>query len=210
MIRLRSAVAVAVTLALAITSPSRGDASPPYDTDYSGTDWTLSILAGIGGGLGGALLGGLVGHTVHDALVADSRGADDTAVVVGSIGFSFACSAAIYGTGHVRGHRGSYWATVGGTSAATLLGLGLTWFLGMSESDLGITGLLSTVVLGPILGTLAYTWTLESGVPEPTPTGGLIDINEGVVRVGMPDIGFGLGREGGIERLDVKLIGGRF
>lgn len=60
-------------------------------------------------------------------------------------------------------------------------------------------------------GTLGYVLSLEDGGGADRPHhGALIEVDEGAVRMGVPDVGVTLDRAGRFERADVRLMAGSF
>jgi hypothetical protein len=180
----------------------------------------MSILKGVAGTTVGALVGGIAGMGVHNLISPlDSH--------IGNVGYlfiygaalsPFGTAAAIWWHGDSNGHNGSYWAAVAGSYAGLLTSAGAFYLLATAggasgNEDLGggfvIAGAVSALVLPAVFGTLAYTMSLEPGEAPPPPTGGLIDLQGDSFSLGLPEVSLGFGA-GGVDRVNLRLIGARF
>ncbi len=205
---------IAVLLTVASLAPVRADdgipQSPPerFDTSFSAGDWTLAWLFGNALGLVGGAAGAGVGYAFAGDCDEDCglfHGLGEAAIGA-TIGFTFANAAGIYGYGELSGHSGNYWATAGGVVVGML---GTAAISSLSEDRVLPT--ISLFVLPALAGTAAYVLTLESGAGDDwQPTGGLIDIDRGQVRLAMPAVNIGLDDDGHLSRVDVDLLGARF
>jgi hypothetical protein len=214
---------VASMLSLTLTSSLASSASAaPVDSEYDGADWGYSILSGVGGGLAGGLLGGLLGYGLaHDDTTCDENDSlacpfssvaltGAAAGVFGGLGLTFGSAGGVYAYGELSGHSGNYWAALGGSAAGVLGAFGVYALFSEVSDDAGKAAFITSgLILPAVLGTWTYALSLDEGGEGRIPTGGLIDVDDGVVRLGVPEVGIAMGREG-FERVDVKLVGARF
>lgn len=190
----------------------------PIDGEFSAGDWALSFLsanaAGVLGGLvGGALGFGLAGKCHDDGDNTSFFGpcfmhGTGQAMMVGSLGTIFGGAGGIYAYGQGTGHRGSYWAAAGGWSLgfASAIGLGA-----LAEDGTGSAVMVVALFTLPALGgTAGYALSLETGTHDRMPVGGLLELDAGELRVGVPKVDVTLDPGGDIERIDLTLVGGRF
>lgn len=191
----------------------------PIDGEFSAGDWALSFLSANAGGVLGGMVGGALGFGLAGECHDDG---DNTtffgpcfmhgtgqAMLVGSIGTIFGGAAGIYAYGEGTGHRGSYWAAAGGWTLglASALGIGAL----AAEADEGSAVMVVALFTLPALGgTAAYALSLEEGTPGPMPVGGLLEVNAGELRLGVPNVDVTLDALGDLERIDLTLVGGRF
>jgi len=190
--------------------PQLGDTR--YDDSYSVGDWGASFLAGNAGGA----LGGFIGNELFAAaagLYAEEGDFERVQVLGIAIGSTLGGAGGIYAYGELSGHSGNYWAAAGGWTVGLAGAVGVLLLApGMSNDAatsgaIGLTALFTLPVLG---GTLGYVLSLDSGGDGRIPMGGLIDLDGGEVRLGVPEIGVSLDAAGDLERVDVRLAGGRF
>lgn len=191
----------------------------PIDGEFSAGDWALSFLSANAGGALGGMVGGALGYGIAGECHDDG---DNTtllgpcflhgtgqAMLVGSVGTIFGGAAGIYAYGEGTGHRGSYWAAAGGWTLglASAIGIGAL----ASEADEGSAVLVVALFTLPALGgTAGYALSLEDGTPGPLPVGGLLEVNAGELRLGVPNVDVTLDALGELERIDLTLVGGRF
>lgn len=191
----------------------------PIDGEFSAGDWALSFLSANAGGALGGMVGGALGYGLAGECHDDG---DNTtllgpcflhgtgqAMLVGSVGTIFGGAAGIYAYGEGTGHRGSYWAAAGGWTLglASAIGIGAL----ASEADEGSAVLVVALFTLPALGgTAGYALSLEDGTPGPLPVGGLLEVNAGELRLGVPNVDVTLDALGDLERIDLTLVGGRF
>lgn len=175
--------------------------------------------AGIASGVGATLL---VGGTAlgYGSESCEDYGGDDCGLrALDTLGVAavltpFASAGAVAIYGDVRGFSGSYWAAVGGSATATLLGylIAVAAFDGDEASNMGLMG--GFAVAQGVLATAGYALTLEkpsrryASTPR-TPT--VIDFTEGVSapRLGYPNVAIRLERDGGYG-VQVPLLGAHF
>ena len=216
---------ITTLLALAVTSPAFAYEPVRYiedqavDSEFSAGDWTLSVLSGTAGGALGVLVGAPLGLAMAGSCSGESSGlfggcfmhGASEAALVGGIGSIFGGAGGIYLYGQSTGHRGSYWAAAGGWTLGLAGSVGLVAVMADSDSDavMGIAAA-SIVILPALGGTAGYVLSLEKGEPGPMPVGGLVEVHEGGPRLGVPNIDVALDQAGAIERVDVRLVGGRF
>ncbi len=213
--------ALASTLSLSITaSASTALATPAFDAEYSPKDWGYSLLSGIGGGVAGGMLGGLLGFGL--AGPSDCKESDGSlcpigmvpvaaisTTVFGGLGLTFGSAGGVYAYGELSGHSGNYWAALGGSATGLVGAFGLYALVNEIDSDAAsVTLFASSLILPAVFSTWFYAMSLDSG-EQRIPTGGLIDVDGGVVRLGVPEVGVAFGAEG-VERVDVKVLGARF
>lgn len=191
----------------------------PIDGEFSAGDWALSLLSANAGGALGGMVGGALGYGLAGECHDDG---DNTtffgpcfmhgtgqAMLVGTVGTIFGGAAGIYAYGEGTGHRGSYWAAAGGWTLglASAIGLGAL----AAEADEGSAVMVVALFTLPALGgTAGYALSLEEGTPGPMPVGGLLEVNAGELRLGVPNIDVTLDALGDLERVDLTLLGGRF
>lgn len=187
------------------------------DTSFDGADWTFAFLAGDAAGAAGALVGGAIGAAAagsctddgdSDQLFGDCflHGVGETILGAG-LGSIVGGAGGIYAYGQLSGHRGSYWAAAGGWTVGLLGGAGVMALAGDADQEaIGWAALLTLPALG---GTLGYVLSLEGDEGGEVPVAALISVDGGRVAMGVPDIGLHVGRDGGVERVDLRLFGGR-
>ncbi len=165
--------------------------------DYTAGDWVLSTLAGdlglaIGGG-GGFALGFALAGSCHDD-------PDDSSflgpcfmhgggggLIVGTLLGSTGLAAGVYLYGEGRGHRGSYWAALGGGALGTAAAAGIMAL--SADNDAEPIGWIAAVTLPALASTLGYYLSRDTS-PRPIGTSGaLLDLGtDGEVRLGVPNI----------------------
>lgn len=202
------------------TARAQAPADPRPDPDYSAVDWVASFFIGNAAGTAGALAGGGLGYAL--AGDCDETRDDDSffgpcafhgvgeMVIGGTLGATFGGAAGIYAYGELSGHDGSYWAAAAGFAG----GLLVTGGFGVLVSDLEAGPAMTWAALFtlPALGgTLGYVLSLENGGGTDVPRhGALIEVDEGALRLGVPDVGVRLDAEARLERVDVRLMAGSF
>jgi hypothetical protein len=193
--------------------------SQVIDGVFDAGDWTLSVLAGNAGGALGAAVGGALGYGLagncQDDGDSDSLFGDcflhgyGEAFIGGGLGSIVGGAGGIYAYGQGTGHRGSYWAAAGGWTLGLVGAIGLG--VAASDSDAGSAiGWVALFTLPALGGTAGYALSLEEGPAAPSPVGGLLEFQDGVLRMGVTDIDVAFDEAGDVERVDLTVVGGRF
>lgn len=216
---MRLAIVASFLFASTAALPARA-AEPFPDAHYSAGDWVGSFFAANAAGTVGALAGGGIGYALAGECHEDE---DDEslfggcflhgfgeAAIGGMIGATFAGSAGIYAYGELTGHDGNYWAAAGGFAVGLVASLGLGVLVADTEVGSAMTwGALFT--LPALGGTLGYVLSLDDGgQPDAPHHGALIEVDEGAFRLGVPDVGVTFDDTARLERVDVRLMAGRF
>lgn len=220
-------LALVLHVAFAVTAPaSRAQEPHPQivsheviDGHFDAADWTFGVLAGsasgaVGAALGGSLGLGLAGSCEEDpdtsGLFGDCflHGVGET-MIGATFGATFGGAAGIYAYGESSGHRGSYWAAAGGYTLGLVGAAGVTALAADSDAHLPLAWI-AFLTLPALGGTAGYVLSLDEGTPGPMPVGGLLEVNAGDLRLGVPNVGVTLDPMGELERVDLTLVGGRF
>jgi hypothetical protein len=224
---------LALTLPLALasgfsTTASRAHEPNPelvshevIDGHFDAADWTFGVLSGTAGGAVGAVLGGSLGLALAGTCEEDPNtsglfgdcflhGVGET-MIGATFGATFGGAAGIYAYGESSGHRGSYWAAAGGYTLGLAGAAGIGALFADSDAGSALTwvALLTLPALG---GTAGYALSLEDGTPDyaPPPVGGLFEVNNDTLNLGVPNVAVTLDPLGELERVDLTLVGGRF
>lgn len=213
----RAALALAASLCLTAigAAPSASAAEPtppkrPLRHHFQSNDWWASYLVGglagaIGGGVGAAALGG----------ISDDCGElclwfyETDATVGYAIGSTLAGPAAIYLYGEAAGYSGNYWAAAAGWSLGVVAGVGLLE-AGQDSGGGALVGLFALVALPPLGSTVGYVLSIDDGHSEPPPVNALLAIDGDGLRLSGPALSVTLDRKGGLDRVELGLVGGRF
>lgn len=226
--RLASTTLTAATVAAALGATAPAQAAEPeparahLDNHFSALEWTGAVLSGDAAGLAGGLIGAEIGIAAAGSCDPDARSDSDDdgfdfgpcflhgfgeAMIGAGIGSTFAGAGGVYAFGELTGHHGSYWAAAGGWAVGLAGSLGV---IAATDGDSEAAGIVSLALLPALGATAGYVLTLESDGPDgPPPVGALLEVDGGV-RLGAPDVSVSLDREGDVDRVDVRLVGGRF
>ena len=191
------------------------------DGEFDGADWTFGVLSGTAGGAVGAVLGGSLGRGLAGTCDEDPEtsglfgdcflhGVGET-MIGATFGATFAGAAGIYAYGEASGHRGSYWAAAGGYTLGLVSAAGVTALASDSDAHLPLAWL-AFLTLPALGGTAGYVLSLEDGTPDyaPPPVGGLFEVNNDTLNLGVPNVAVTLDPLGELERVDLTLVGGLF
>ncbi|MFO0744664.1 MAG: hypothetical protein U1F43_03185 [Myxococcota bacterium] len=193
-----------------------------YDARFSAAEWVGAFFAGDAAGTAGALVGGAIGYGLAGSCVDDGSESSDgdwqifgpcafhglgEAVIGGSVGSIFGGAAGVYAFGEATGHHGSYWAAAGGWTLGLAASFGLMAATDPDETPVGVVSLFVLPALGATAG---YVLTLDDGGPIGVPTGSLVELDRGSLRLAPPDIRISRGENGNLERVDIGLVGGHF
>jgi len=215
---MRHAILVSLIVPALATPPAHAAERAP-DPDYSAGDWIASFLIGNAAGTAGGFIGAGIGY----GLAGECHEVDDDdsffgpcafhglgeAAIGGLLGATFGGAAGIYAYGELTGHDGSYWAAAGGFAVGLLAAGGITALA--TEADAPALSVAAVFTLPALGGTLGYVLSLDDGGgSDRRYQGALIEVDEGRVYMGVPDVGLTLDEAGRFERADLRIMSGRF
>lgn len=190
--------------------------------DFSGGDWALASLSGLGTGIVGGAVGGLAGAAIMATIWNAGNREGDVGfaglgmVLIGAGGGSivagtFSGPLGTWGYGNMAGFRGSYWAAVGGWAS----GLAVTALFSVLANTTGIgqfnlAAVISLVALPPVGATAGYVLSLDEAPAPAPPALGLLHYDGESFGLGVPDLTVSIGEDGAFNAATVMLVGGRF
>ena len=190
--------------------------SPPA---FTGGDWAASILIGDAGLFAGGAAGFGLGYAMAGSCSNDPNdhsffgncfmhGVGEGAIGAILLGPTTA-AAGVTLYGNARGHRGSYWAALGGAYGGSLL-VGLL-AAATADSDNSALVWVSVFTLPALGSTLGYYLSRDTSDRLVPASGALLDLGgDGVVRLAVPNVSITRGGARGADdtTVSVSLLGG--